>query len=177
VTDVGTTFVSLSWTPAIDDGPFLFYEVWVNGAPHHSTSTALATTVRFLTAETTYTFNVRARDYANQWSPLSAPLVVTTDPVNPNDVTPPTTPTNLHAWEFCEEIHLFWTQSTDDFDPQAVIRYDVYVDGVFSDVLFGSGGPSMNYGDPGETNVFEVFAIDTAGNVSEPAVLILDLCG
>ena len=36
-----------------------------------------------------------------------------------------------------------WTQSTDDFDAQANIRYDVYVNGRFEDVAFGSGGPRV----------------------------------
>ena len=59
-----------------------------------------------------------------------------------------------------------------DFDAQAHIRYDVHINGVLGDILFGSGGPSIFYGEFGE-NIIEVFATDTAGNISEPAVLFL----
>ena len=62
-------------------------------------------------------------------------------------------------------MQLQWTQSTDDFDAQANIRYDVYVNGRFEDVVFGSGGPRVIYGDFGD-NLIEVFASDTAGNRS-----------
>jgi len=67
---------------------------------------------------------------------------------------------------------LRWTQSTDDFDAQSNIRYDVYVNGVWADVLFGSGGPSIIYADFGN-NLIEVFATDTAGNTSAPATVTL----
>ncbi len=33
-TEIGSNYASLSWTPAQDDGPYLFYEVWVNGSLH-----------------------------------------------------------------------------------------------------------------------------------------------
>src|SRR5262245_45345930 len=72
------------------------------------------------------------------------------------------------------EIDLRWTQSTDDFDAQSNIRYDVYVNGVLKDTVFGSGGPSIFFGLWGE-NLVEVFATDTAGNTSEPAAKVVVL--
>jgi hypothetical protein len=104
---------------------------------------------------------------------VSDPVTVTTLPPNPNDTTPPTTPTNLREDHYAgsdTEIHLWWTQSTDEFDPQANIRYDVYVNGDLQDILFGSGGMSIIYGEQGE-NLIEVIASDTAGNASEPATI------
>lgn len=175
VTEVGSTYVSLSWTPVQDDSPFLFYQVWVNGSPHGYPGTNLSTTLRLLEPETTYTFNVRARDEGNNWSPLSDPVTVTTLPPNPDDTTPPTTPTDLREEHYAggdTEIHLWWTQSTDDFDPQSNIRYDVYVNGVLQDILFGSGGMSIVYGEQGE-NTIEVIASDTAGNASPPATIAI----
>ena len=174
LTEVGSTYTKLSWTPAQDDGPYQFYEVWINGI--HSFNTAkniTSTTVRLLEPATTYTFNVRAYDYGQNRSPFSDPVTVTTLPPNPNDTTAPTTPTNLDADTFGDgstETRLRWTQSTDDFDAQSNIRYDVYVNGVFQDVLFGSGGPSTVYADFGES-LIEVFATDTAGNTSAPATV------
>ena len=111
---------------------------------------------------TSYTVQVRAYDYGQNRSPFS-PVTVTTLPPNPNDTTPPTTPANLSADSFGDgstETHLRWTQSTDDFDAQANIRYDVYVNGVLQDILFGSGGPSIVYADWGES-LIEVTATDT----------------
>ena len=76
----------------------------------------------------------------------------------------------------CDEGHLTWDQSTDNVDAQSRFRYDVYVNGDFFESLFGSGGPAIVYGNPGELNVFEVFAIDTNGNQSAPARLEAVLC-
>jgi len=82
-------------------------------------------------------------------------------------------PANLRAsgtGDGSTEAHVRWTQSTDDFDAQSNIRYDVYVNGVLADVLFGSGGPSIVYADFGES-LIEVIATDTAGNSSAPATV------
>jgi hypothetical protein len=72
------------------------------------------------------------------------------------------------------EIHLSWNQSTDNLDPQSIIRYDIYVNGVFDHSLVGTGGPAIVYGIPGQ-NTLQVIAVDTAGNESAPAVITLDL--
>ena len=66
------------------------------------------------------------------------------------------------------ELQITWTQSTDDFDRQENIRYDVYVNGVYQETRFGNGGPVTAYGEFGE-NTVEVIASDTAGNESAPA--------
>ena len=65
-------------------------------------------------------------------------------------------------------------QSTDNFDAQANIRYDVYVNDRFEDVVFGSGGPRVIYGDVGP-NLIEVFATDTAGNRSAAGTVTIFL--
>src|SRR6266496_888299 len=171
LTEVGSNYVSISLTPAQDDCPFLSYQVSVNGDPHTSLSPNLSTTVRLLAPQTTYSLTVRGRDEGNFWSPFSDPVTVTTLPPNPNDTTPPTTPATLTAYgtgDGSTETHVSWTQSTDDFDAQSNIRYDVYLNGVFQEVLFGSGGPTIMYAEFGE-NLIEVTATDTAGNTSAPA--------
>jgi Fibronectin type III domain len=174
LTEIGSNYASLSWTPAQDDGPYLFYEVWVNGVYYAGTARNVTSVIlQSLEPQTTYAVTVRAYDYGNNRGPFSSPLSITTLPPNPNDHTPPTTPGNLTAETFGDgstEIHLRWTQSSDDFDAQANIRYEVYVNGVLADVLFGSGGPSIVYSDFGN-NLIEVFATDTAGNRSAPATI------
>ena len=98
---------------------------------------------------------------------MSAPVSLTTLPANPNDTTPPTVPANGSAYSFGDlEMSLSWTQSADDFDAQVNIRYVVYVNGRFEDVVFGSGGPRVIYGTGFGENLIEVFATDTAGNTS-----------
>jgi hypothetical protein len=176
VTEIGSNYVALSWTPAQDDCPFLSYQVSVDGSPYTSLSPSLSAIVRLLSPQTTYNLTVRGRDEGNHWSPFSDPVSVTTLPPNPNDHTPPSTPTNLSAYSLdgATEMQIQWSQSTDDFDAQANIRYDVYVNGVFEDVLFGSGGPIPEYGVFGE-NTIEVIATDTAGNASPPATTTLFL--
>lgn len=173
-TEIGSTYVSLAWTEAQDDGPFVKYDFFINGSLFWDMGTNRTVTVHALFPTTTYTFNVRARDAGNNVSPLSNPVTVTTAP-DTTDLIPPTSPGNLTAQSWGEEVHLTWTQSTDNFDPQSNIRYDVYVNGELWEWQFGSGGPSIVFGNPGELNVFEVVAVDTHGNESEPARLELVL--
>jgi hypothetical protein len=172
VTAAGSTYVSLEWTAAVDDGPFLFYEVYKDGSLHHNAGTNRSTTVFSLSPSTPHTFSVRAYDYGPNFSPLSAPVTVSTNPVNPLDTTPPTTPANLRADTFGTgdgETHLRWDPATDDFDSPAVLRYDVSVNGVLSDTVFGSNGRSIVYGTVGIENQFDVVVSDTAGNAAAPA--------
>jgi hypothetical protein len=176
VTEIGSNYITLSLTPAQDDCPFLSYQISVNGDPYTAPSPNLSSILRFLQPDTTYTLTARGRDEGHFWSPFSAPVTVTTLPPNPNDHTPPSTPANLSAYSLdgATEMQIQWSQSTDDFDAQPNIRYDVYVNGVFQDVLFGSGGPIPEYGVFGE-NTIEVIATDTAGNASPPATTTLFL--
>jgi len=171
VGEVGANYAHLSWTRAEDDGPYHYsYELWINGSllyrsdyPRDVTSTVL----RFLQPATTYAVQIRTIDFGGNPSPISDPVSVTTLPANPNDTTPPTVPANVSAYGFGDlEMSLSWTQSTDDFDAQVNIRYDVYVNGRFEDVVFGSGGPRVIYGTGFGENLIEVFATDTAGNTS-----------
>ncbi len=147
VTEIGSNYITLSWTPAQDDCPFLSYQVSVNGNAYTEPSPILS----------------------------SDPVSVTTLPPNPNDHTPPTTPAWVSAYSFGDgstEMQIQWAQSTDDFDAQSNIRYDVYINGTFEDVRFGSGGPITDYGVFGQ-NTIEVIASDTAGNASPPATTTL----
>lgn len=176
VTDAGATYVSLTWTPSVEDGPFVWYEVYLNGSPYRSVDGAntTSTTVLGLAPDTTYVFNVRARDSRNNQSPLSNPVTVTTAPSDPNDTTPPTTPANLTGFDGGGEAWLSWDQSTDNVDPQLSIRYEIYVNGIFrpESTVFGYGS-TVAYPVVEGPNTFEVFAIDSAGNISEPASITI----
>ena len=90
VTGVGPTHVSLMWS-STDNGPNIWYHVRLNGA-QFLTTRETARVIPLLAPETTYTFSVQARDFANNVSAVSDPLNATTEARNPDDVTPPTTP-------------------------------------------------------------------------------------
>jgi hypothetical protein len=178
--EIGANYAHLSWTRAEDDGPYHYsYELWIDGSllyrsdyPRDVTSTVL----RYLQPATTYAVQIRTIDIGGNPSPISAPVSLTTLPANPNDTTPPTVPANVFAYSFGDlEMQLQWTQSIDDFDAQANIRYDVYVNGRYEDVVFGSGGPRVIYGTAMGHNLIEVFATDTAGNRSAAGTFTIEL--
>ena len=175
VTDVGPTHVSLSWS-STDEGSIIYYWVyrsdWGNWAFVRD-SAATSGMANGLSPNTTYAFQAQARDKLRNMSALSAPITVTTGPVDPNDTTPPTTPMHLQESHYDQEMNVTWAESTDNVDPQDAIRYEVYVNGTLADVVFGKGF-SISYGEFG-TNVIEVYAIDAAGNRSEPATIVTEI--
>jgi chitodextrinase len=175
LTDVGPTHVSLAWS-STEDGPNIWFSVFMNGSRIIYGSRDTSATIGLLEPETTYTFTVQAKDFGNNLSPLSDPITVTTEPSNPNDVTPPTTPTDLSEMHWGDgEIHVRWTQSTDDFDEQRFIRYDVYVNDVLSDTPVGSGFSIVYSPSTGGLVTVSVIAVDTAGNESAPATITIDM--
>ena len=174
VEHVNSTYVKMRWTAAEDDGPYLYYDVWLNGQPFVSTGTERHITIDQLTPETTYTFAVQARDDGNNLSPFS-PLVtnITTAAPGSVDTTPPTRPGNLAGFDQgCGEVLLTWTQSTDDFDDPSLIRYDIYVNGMLDHSVVGvdSTIASGNW----QVNVFDIVAVDTSENQSPPATVCVE---
>jgi len=175
IDEVGSNYANISWIPAQDDGPHLSTEIYLNGVFYYGVGRGVTNAIlRFLQPGTTYSLTSRAIDFGNNVGPFSDPILLVTTPPNPNDTTPPTTPANLYANDTGDgstETHISWTQSTDAFDAQINIRYDVYVNGVFQEALFGRGR-SIVYAEFGE-NLIEVTATDTAGNTSAPAIFTI----
>jgi hypothetical protein len=173
--DVGPTHASLAWS-STDDGSIIWYTIYIDGQPvstmnsRTGTFTCAAVLVPTgcvpLNQETTYTFTVRARDVDGNWSPFSEPLVVTTGAANPDDHAPPTRPANITAEDIGGHILLGWDPSTDDFAPQSLIRYDVYVNGELRAVVVGNTTAELE-SDPGVSTI-TIVAVDTADNESEP---------
>lgn len=169
ISQVGSTYVMLDWQSQ-DNGPHVWYTVYRDGNPFIRSSSATSGTAVLLEPVTSYSFTVKAGDFAGNSSPLSEPLAVTTAPINPADRMPPTVPGNLRASRPFEdgETRLTWNQSVDDFDPQSVIRYDIRINGVLDSVVVGAGRQIVYLTEPG-TNTITVTAQDSAGNVSAPA--------
>lgn len=178
ILDVGPTHVSLNWS-STDDGSFIWYTIYIDGQPvstlnsKSATFTCAAVLVPTycdpINQDTTYTFTVRARDVDGNLSPVSDPVIVITDPIDPNDVTPPTAPANLAAESNGAFVTVSWDASTDDFAPQQFVRYDVYVDGVLSAVIVGGTTTDVE-ADYGEHTI-TVIAVDTADNESAPSTI------
>jgi hypothetical protein len=168
---VNPTEVSLTWTASTDDGPYLFYEVFVNGSPSVDAGQNRFAVVHGLTPETSYQITVKARDlYGSNVSAPSNVLIVTTTAVSAADTEPPSAPGNLYGWDAgdgAREIDLFWTESFDNQTPQASIAYEVYMNGVLDHTA--SGDRTVLYATRSGENTFTVIAVDNAGNRSAAA--------
>ena len=173
MTGVNPTEVTLAWTASTDDGPYLFYQVFVNGNPSVDARQNRFAVITGLTPQTTYQFTVKARDLYGPPN-VSAPsnvVTVTTSAVGGADTEPPSAPTNLYGWDGgdgAREINLFWTQSVDNQTPQASILYEVYMNGVLDHTTTGTGRTIL-YATQAGANTFTVIAVDQAGNRSAPA--------
>ncbi len=165
VEHINDTYVSLRWSASTDNGPYLFYDLWIDGEFFASTGIERSITVESLEPETTYIFAVRARDAANNFSPFSAPVTITTAAAGSVDTTRPSTPTDFTVTDLgCGDVILSWTQSTDNVTAQANIRYDIYVDGFFDHSVVGVGSTTAFSGMG--ISVFDIQAVDEAGNFS-----------
>ena len=73
---VNPTEISLSWTASTDDGPYLFYQVFVNGIANVDARTNQTAVVHGLTPQTSYQITVKARDLYGAGEPnVSAPRI------------------------------------------------------------------------------------------------------
>jgi hypothetical protein len=174
VTDIGPHHGSLSWS-STDDCPFLSYFVYINGIQVGHSSTATSGTFYLPQASTSYSITVKARDLGINFSPTSAPVIVTTDPIDTSDVEPPTTPAGLDGWHYPgdRELFLTWGQATDNVDAQQAIRYEIYINGVLAENVIGTGS-TTSYGEFG-FNVISLIAIDSSGNESDAVTITTDI--
>ena len=176
-TATGPTHVDLAWSYA-DNDPSPRFDIFVNGELWHFQVAGRAKRIVFLSPGTTYSFTVRARDSAGNWSEMSNPLVVPTPPADPNDHDPPSMPPSLWGGiiDGATEAMVFWGDSTDSVTPQEHIRYDLYLNGVFDGAtIYPYPRQFTMYLTPGIVNTIEVFAVDEAGNRSAPATMTIDM--
>jgi len=165
VTDVGARYVALMWA-ASDNGPNIWYHVRMNGTQVMTLSRNTSQIFPLLAPQTAYTFTVQARDFSNNLSAISAPVEATTEAPNPDDVTAPTTPTLGTGYVEGCEVQLQWTESTDDFDPQFAIEYEIYLNGVHVESSALRFTNRVIYANQNGVNTFAVAAVDQAGNRS-----------
>jgi chitinase len=164
-----TTSVSLSWGASTDAGGsgLAGYNVYRNGS---ATPTAQVTGTTFtdsgLSANTAYTYTVRARDGAGNLSPNSNQISVTTNS-NSTDTTPPTTPGTLSSpSKTSTSINLSWGAST-DAGGSGLAGYNVYRNGSATPTAQTTGTSFTDSGLSASTAyTYTVKARDGAGNLS-----------
>ena len=173
----GPTHVDLAWS-CFDASPNLRFDVYKNGSLLHGQIAGTKKRIVFLSPNTTYTFTVRARDSGGNWSPMSAPFMVTTPPADPNDHAPPTMPSGVWGGiiDGATEAMVFWGNSTDNVTPQEHIGYYVYLNGIFEGATVDPYPHQFTlYLTPGIVNTIELYAVDEAGNRSAPATMTIDM--
>ena len=162
LTGITTTF--LSWTGATDNIAVVSYDVYRNGL-FLTNTTATTYLVTGLSAATSYTFYVRAKDAAGNASLNSNVVNVTTQAP---DVTPPSPPTLSASSTTSTSTVLSWSGATDNI---AVTAYDVYrgatLIGTTSLSTFNVTGLS-----PLTSYTFSVRAKDEAGNISSSSNIV-----
>jgi chitinase len=176
-TGTGPTHVDLAWSYP-DDDPSPCFDIYVNDQLWHGQVQGTTKRIVFLSPDTTYTFTVRARDSAGNWSDMSSPLVVTTPTADPNDHEPPTMPPGFWGGiiDGATEAMVFWGNSTDYVTPQEHIRYYLYLNGQFDGAtVYPYPRQFTMYLTPGIVNTIEVYAVDEAGNRSTPATMTIDM--
>jgi chitodextrinase len=174
---IGPTHVDLAWSYA-DTDPSPRFDIYVNGQLWQGQVAGRSKRIVFLEPDTAYTFTVRARDSAGNWSEMSAPFAAATPAADPNDHEPPTMPPGLWGGviDGANEAMVFWGNSTDNVTAQEHIRYDLYVNGQFDGATIDPYPHQFSmYLTVGIVNTIEVYATDEAGNRSTPATMTIDL--
>ncbi len=158
--NVTQTTVDLSWNASTDNVGVTGYDVYQGGSNIMSV-TGTTAQVTGLTANTSYSFNVRAKDAAGNQSGNSNTVNVTTQ--SASDTQAPTAPTNLSASNVTQTtVDLSWNASTDNV---GVTGYDVYQGG--SNIMSVTGTTAQVTGLTANTSYsFNVRAKDAAGNQS-----------
>jgi len=176
----GPSQVSLTWTRSTDDlSEFVGYRIFANGVQvteHLNWYAETQVVLRHLTPSTTYTFTVQAHDFGGNTATSNA-VTLTTEATS--DVTPPSVPTNVRivGGFGCPEFFVGWTQSTDDIDPQHLIEYEIYVNGVLSPLAVSAGvDQDFVYATDSGANTFTVKAVDQAGNTSQASNGVTEFC-
>jgi chitodextrinase len=176
-TGSGPTHVDLAWSYA-DNDPSPRFDIYVNGQLWHGQVAGTSKRIVFLSPSTAYTFMVRARDSAGNWSDLSDPFAVTTPAADATDDEPPTIPPGLSGGiiDGATEAMVFFGDSVDNVTPEEHIRYYSYLNGQFDGATIDPYPHQFtHYLTLGIVNTIEVYAVDEAGNRSAPATMTIDL--
>ncbi|MCD1262034.1 fibronectin type III domain-containing protein [Paenibacillus athensensis] len=161
VTGTTSSSITLAWNASTDNVGVTGYDVY-RGTTLAGTATGTSFTVSGLSANTTYSFTVKAKDAAGNVSAASSSVSGTTQTVT-TDTQAPTAPGNLHSnGTGSTSVILAWNASTDNV---GVTGYNVYrgttLAGTATSTTFTVSGLTAN-----TTYSFTVKAKDAAGNLS-----------
>ncbi|MBI2639396.1 MAG: fibronectin type III domain-containing protein [Candidatus Sungbacteria bacterium] len=164
-TAISSSQINLSWTASTDDvGAVTHYWVYKNDVFWSETSETSYSGVGVtgLSSNTTYSFYVKAVDYAGNVSPASTAVSATTLGTTA-DTQAPSIPSGVSATAVSSsQINLSWASSTDDV---GVTGYRIYRGG--TQIATASSTSYSNTGLTASTAYFyTVAAYDAAGNVS-----------
>jgi len=161
------TSVSLSWSASTDNVGVTGYRIYRGSTLAGTVSgSTLSYNVTGLTANTAYTFTVKAVDAAGNESAASNAVGVTTNTNTGPDTQAPTAPSGLHVMgsATATTVPLMWSASTDNF---GVTGYQIFRGSTLVATVSGS---TLEYTVTGlsanTAYTFTVKAIDAAGNVS-----------
>jgi endonuclease I/chitodextrinase len=161
ITATTSSTIALSWTAATDNVGIAGYDVYMNNTLKTSVS-GLSTTITGLSASTSYTFYVIAKDAAANLSPASNTATGSTAVFVP-DTQNPTAPTNLTATGITSTtMALSWTAATDNV---GIASYDIYVNNVLKD---NTSGLTKTITGLSASTTYSIYVIakDLAGNAS-----------
>ncbi|WP_083974501.1 glycosyl hydrolase family 18 protein [Herbidospora daliensis] len=162
VTGVTSSSVSLSWGSSTDNVGVTGYLIY-RGGTLVTTVTGTSYTDTGRSASTAYTYQVRARDAANNQSGLSNSVTGTTSGTGGPDTTAPSTPGGLQVTGVTSNsVSLSWNASTDNV---GVTGYLIYRGGSLVTTVTGT-----SYTDTGRSAntayTYQVRARDAANNQS-----------
>ncbi|WP_250401773.1 fibronectin type III domain-containing protein [Streptomyces cellostaticus] len=137
---VGGRAVRLSWSASRDDRGVVSYDVLQGGAKIHSVGGGRrATVVTGLRPGSHYVFTVRARDAADNLSPASAPVRVTTPGTDDGrDTAPASFTASSHRSDGAYYIDLSWDPPVVD---GVITEYRIQLDGATATSLVWGGDP------------------------------------
>jgi PQQ-dependent dehydrogenase (s-GDH family) len=172
--NITTNSFTLSWATSTDNVGVTGYDVYQNGVKINATNiTATSYPVTGLSASTTYSYYVKAKDGAGNFSANSSTLDVAT---GSPDLEAPSEPTSLSSSIPSQTgFRLSWLPSTDN---TGVTGYDVYRDGIKINASSITGTTYTVTGlSPATQYSMTVKAKDAAGNqsVASNALLVTTL--
>ncbi|WP_339196070.1 glycosyl hydrolase family 18 protein [Paenibacillus sp. FSL P4-0176] len=161
-TGVTANSVTLAWNASTDNVGVTGYNVY-NGANLVTSVNGTTATISGLSAGTSYSFTVKAKDAAGNLSAASNAVTVSTTAQPGGDTQAPTAPTNLASTaQTTSSITLSWAASTDNV---GVTGYDVYNGAALATSVTGTTATIS--GLAADTSyTFTVKAKDAAGNGS-----------
>ncbi|WP_101782834.1 glycosyl hydrolase family 18 protein [Nonomuraea indica] len=164
-TGVTSTSVSLAWNASTDNVAVTGYNLY-RGTTLVTTVTGTTHTDTGLTANTAYTYTVRAKDAAGNLSAPSAPVTATTSGGGGDDTQAPSVPGSLRSTGVTStSVSLAWNASTDNV---AVTGYNLYRGTTLVTTVTGTTNTDTGL-TANTAYTYTVRAKDAAGNLSAPS--------